>query len=489
MSASCAESGESQYAANLPLRRKYVKKGQRRSAHNLGLPMQPSATIDKRPLLQGVKDDLQALRKGPIALWLIFAVKFLESVAHFAIYNVLAVYLTEDLHYDDIAAGTIAGTWLTAVSVVMFFSGFIADAVGIRRAMLLAVSSCLLGRLVMTVGRSDPLIPVVGLFITTWGVAALLPTMTAAVRRYTTVQTVAFGFSLFYVIMNVGALVAPQTVSFMRTHVKGGVDVAGYHLTSSQTLFALATLVTLFAALVTLLLPVNDNPTAEQAPAGPPKPAATRNPMKILTEVMQDRQFFGFLLFVSLLVLVRLIFQHAHLTWPKYTLREVDKDFDFAGLWSLNPALVIVLTPFVTAFTKRLSAFWCIVTGSFISASSVFFLVLSASMPAQIAFVAVLSIGECLWSPRLYEYTATVAAPGREASYMGLSQIPMFFAKPVVGWTSGWMLATWCPATGPRDSSFMWLIVGLTTLAGPIAIIAFRKVIEGGNRKTAEVPT
>lgn len=443
-----------------------------------------TAAASDRPFAQQALADLKALGAGPGALWIIFLVKFLESVAHFAIYNVLAVYLTEDLKYGDVAAGTIAGTWLTAVSVVMFFSGFIADAVGIRKAILLAVGSCLLGRLVMTVGRSDPIIPVVGLFITTWGVAALLPTMTAAVRRYTTPQTVAFGFSLFYVIMNIGALVAPQTVSFMRTRLKGGVDfdlLGGVHLTSSQALFGIATVVTLLAAAASLMLPREDQPAQSETGTKP----AQRSPVQILQEVMKDRQFFGFLLFVSLLVLVRLIIQHAHLTWPKYTLREVDKDFDFAGLWSLNPALVIVLTPFVTAFTKKLSAFWCIVAGSFISGSSVFFLVFSSAFEAQVAFVAVLSIGECLWSPRLYEYTATVAAPGREASYMGLSQVPMFFAKPVVGWMSGWMLATWCPETGARDTSTMWLIIGCTTLAGPLAILGLRKVIEGGNPKPA----
>jgi hypothetical protein len=103
---------------------------------------------------------------------------------------------------------------------------------------------------------------------------------------------------------------------------------------------------------------------------------------------------------------------------------------------------------------------------------------LSSSIEAQVGFVVLLSIGECIWSPRLYEYTAVVAPPGREASYMGLSQIPMFFAKPAVGWVSGWMLATWCPEVGERNPSLMWLVIGLTTLVGPIAIVAFRKIIE-----------
>lgn len=437
---------------------------------------------DHRSFWQATREDFGLLLRGPKALWVIFLVKFLESVAHFAIYNVLVVYMSEDLHYGDESAGAITGFWLTLVSLVMFFSGFIADALGIRRAMLGAVASCLIGRLVLVAGLNHPVVPLIGLFTTTWGVAALLPTMTAAVRQYTNARTVAFGFSLFYVIMNVGAFVAPQTVSFFRTHFKGGVNLdflGGVHLTSSQALFALATAVTLLGALATLLLP-------DDAPGGSAQHGrASRSPIDIVKEIGRDRQFYGFMLFVTLLVFVRLIFQHAHQTWPKYTLREVSPDFDFAWYWSLNPLLVIVLTPAVTAITKHFSAFWSIVVGSFVSALSVFFLVISSDVPFQIAFVATLSVGECIWSPRLYEYTSTIAAPGREASYMGLSQVPMFLAKPVVGWTSGLMLATWCPQTGPRHAATMWAVIGLVTLAGPVAIVLLRRVIEGGKPKEA----
>ena len=69
---------------------------------------------------------------------------------------------------------------------------------------------------------------------------------------------------------------------------------------------------------------------------------------------------------------------------------------------------------------------------------------------------------------------------------MGLSQLPMFLAKPLVGGLSGWMLATWCPETGPRTSQMLWLVVGITTAIGPIAILGLRKVIEGPARAERE---
>lgn len=89
-----------------------------------------------------------------------------------------------------------------------------------------------------------------------------------------------------------------------------------------------------------------------------------------------------------------------------------------------------------------------------------------------------LSLGEALWSPGLYEYTAMIAPRGREASYMGLSQLPMFLAKPVVGTLSGAMLAAWCPAEGARHPQSLWLVIGLSTLVGPLLIVLLRSVIQ-----------
>ncbi len=421
-----------------------------------------------RPFGKALREDLGKLRQSRRDLWLIYLVKFLESVAYFAIYNLLNVYLSEDLGYNDVQAGWITSAWLTGVSVIMFFSGFVADSIGIRRAMGWAVGSVLIGRTIMAVTH-DPVTPLIGLFLSTWGVASMLPTMTAAVRRYTNTETVAFGFSFFYVVMNIGALVAPLTVGALRRWLKEGLDLGGLHLTTSQVIFAISAAVTLLATLVVLRL----QPDAPVASTGPRK-----GPVAIFAEVSKERAFWGFMLFVSLLVLVRLIFQHAHQTWPKYTMRVIDKDFDWAFYWSINPAMVIIFTPLVTALTRNRDAFWSIVTGAFITAGSVFFLAISSTVPAQIAFVVMLSLGECIWSPRLYEYTATIAPPGREASYMGLSQVPMFFAKMVVGGISGALLTSYCPETGARQPELMWGIIGATTLLGPILIVLFRRTIE-----------
>lgn len=449
-------------------------------------------TVAEKPSTSLV-EDLRALLKRPRALWGIYLLKLLESLAYFAAYNVLILYLSDELHYTDREAGTIAGTWLTAVSLFTFTAGAVADATGIRRALIASVLSCLAGRVCLTLTH-DRTAAIIGLALMSYGVGAMFPTMAAGVRRLTDKRTVSFGFSLYYVVMNLGAFIAGPIVSTIRRKFAHTRDVTlGFttaHLSSGQMIFLLSTAVTVLGLIVTLLFihdDVVEKPTIPEAGAyrsptekDEPEEVARekKNPLAILFEVGRESAFWRFLLFVSLLVMVRLIFQHAHLTWPKYTQREFGPEFAFASYWSINPLMIILLTPVVTALTRHRNAYSVIVLGSFVTAASVFFLAFSTTVFASICFIVTLSIGEALWSPRLYEFTTRVAPKGREGTYTGLAQIPMFVAKPIVGFISGELLRKWCPPTGPRASQTMWLVIGLSTLLGPLLIVLLRRVIE-----------
>ena len=101
--------------------------------------------------------------------------------------------------------------------------------------------------------------------------------------------------------------------------------------------------------------------------------------------------------------------------------------------------------------------------------------------------ICLFSLGEVIWSPRLYEYTAAIAPEGREASYMGLSYLPMFFARLGEGPLAGALLTRFCPPdvgarldTTPYSQSpqFMNVILAILALSTPILILVFRGVIQ-----------
>jgi H+/gluconate symporter-like permease len=227
---------------------------------------------------------------------------------------------------------------------------------------------------------------------------------------------------------------------------------------------------------------------------------------RIFAGLWRQPAFYKFLVFLSLVVAVRLIFYHMHYTYPKFGIRELGPGAPIGRLWAVNSLLIIFLVPLVGALTQRVSAYKMVIVGSSISAGSVFIMTLPPGLFAGLAegplgafigqhwlglkgtvhpyyvmifiYVVLLSVGEALWSPRLYEYSAAIAPKGQEASYMSLSYLPFFVAKFFVGTLSGLLLTTYCPETGPRNSQMLWLIIALTTMITPIGLLVFRRYIQ-----------
>ena len=220
-----------------------------------------------------------------------------------------------------------------------------------------------------------------------------------------------------------------------------------------------------------------------------------------------QRAFHRFLAFMALVVGVRMIFYHMNYTLPDFAIRELGKGAPFAQVCNmLNSLMILVLVPICGALSGQFSAYRMVTVGSLISALSVFILVLPPSLFQPMAdgwlgdwvvhrwlgvegpvnplylsiffFTVVLSVGEAIWSPRLYEYAAAIAPKGQEASYMALSVLPYFFAKFGAGSLSGWLLARYCPEVGPRDAATLWAWVGAMALVTPVGAFVFRKFIQ-----------
>ena len=61
---------------------------------------------------------------------------------------------------------------------------------------------------------------------------------------------------------------------------------------------------------------------------------------------------------------------------------------------------------------------------------------------------------------------------------MALSLLPYFLAKFLVGGSSGWLLAHFCPENGPRNPQVMWFLIGLIALVTPLGTFIFRRFIQ-----------
>ena len=264
---------------------------------------------------------------------------------------------------------------------------------------------------------------------------------------------------------------------------------------------------------------VNLPPTPTPAPVGSPKSEGLQTftprqgtPWDIMWDVVSNPRFWRFFLFVFLLTGVRTVYRHLEATFPKYMRREMGEKVLFGTIMAINPGIVIILVPIVSPMIQKYESFWVILAGAAITSVAPLWLVLGPSYATAILFIATLSVGESLWSPRLYQYTMEIAEKGREGTYISLGNVPNFLATLTAGVMSGYLLEKYCPAPDdtygweeelarlsaddsnngtfpasanrigpphPPDSAKMWLIIALCSMTCPVLIYLLRNVIMG----------
>ena len=474
--------------------------------------MQP--TENKQRTFGGILGDawrdyylgLKNLATCPHEIWVAYLVKVLESVCYFSSVLILMQFLTEDMELSDLEAGTVFGVFSASMSFFTLFVGFIADSMGIKRALLTGLVISLVGRLAITF-TTEPWIVYPGLIILSVGFAYMIPLVAAAVKLFSTKRAQKYAYSWYYVVMNVGALIAGLSRDWLLGSFTEDIilNVAGVTLAVRplQIVFLVCLLTTFFSLVLVGFFVRGKIPMEsyeKKAARGDPKPTSEsekvdeadgaertereqhKSAWRIMIEVTRERMFWIFILFIFLLVLVKMIFQYNHSLYPLYMERVGFGDWT-GKLYAINPAIIIILVPVMTAITGQMKSYNCIMLGSFIAASSVFVLGFGESIMLIVMFQVILSIGEAIYSPRIYEYTASIAPEGREASYMAYSKAPMFFAKVAAGPATGILLFNLCPESGARNTELMWIIVGVTTMVSPVMLLLGRRWLDVESRR------
>lgn len=466
------------------------------------------------------------LRGAIRELWIVFAIKLLAIMAYALMNSTLALWLSSDLGLSDQSAGYMVAAWSVSMTVITVLVGSLTDAIGLRKTFLLGVMVCIAARSVMTFSTATWLALGVGLFPLAIGEALGTPVMVAAIHRYSTTAQRSISFSMFYVIMNVGFAVSGFIFDGVRKgmgeHGSVNLPLVGCSLTTYQILFLVSLLLELML-LPILYFGVREAADADNGgvasfadkPKVPHRNAfeairlairdALRGTVRNLLALGRQPGFYQLLAFLMLIAFVKLIYKQMDYAYPKFGIRELGEGAPIGRLWAINAILIIPLVPIVGALSQKSSAYRMVTLGSAISAASVLIMALPPSWFQGLAdgvlghwlghgylgltgsvspwyvmtffFVVLLSLGEALYSPRVYEYAAAIAPKGQEASYGALSYVPFFLAKLFVGTFSGILLANYCPQEGPRHSGTMWLIVALTTTICPLGLIVLRRYI------------
>lgn len=209
------------------------------------------------------------------------------------------------------------------------------------------------------------------------------------------------------------------------------------------------------------------------------------NRCTVVKEILSSATFYRFCCLTLFCINLHTIFRHVDATLPTYLVRVFGPNYPKGMIYSINPFLIIWLTPTVAALTSHYPHYDMIKYGGYISAISPFFVVMSTTTWAVVMFMVLLSIGEAIWSPRLYDYTMSIAPEGREATFSALAALPLFAAKIPVGLLSGYLISKYLPENSDKkpDGQSLWLVIGLMTLLSPILITICEPCIREPDKK------
>ncbi len=435
----------------------------------------------------------KALRHAPRAFWLVLFAFTFDGMAYFGILPLMKAFIGQDIGIRPAFASTWVSIFTGALTFVMLFVGKPTEGyLGIRKSLVLALFLSFAGRILYSsapyAGGAASL--AISLAVVALGEGILQPVAYAGVKMYTTEKTGSMGFALLYAGLNFGAMLVGPISAHVRTtfdgpYKAGESTLSGFNAVNwvcagftGLTLLGFVLFMTKKAEAQVVrregdAAKVEDDKAGYRDSAKKSVATPTKSPFK-------DTRF---LFFIFALLPVRTLFAHGWLTMPEYVLRSYPHEIADRMEWlvdSVNPLIIFLGVPTITALTKRFHVLSMMIVGSLVSAVATFLLVPGPHTGMLLAYFVVFSIGEALWSSRFLEYAAELAPPGRVAQYMGVANLPWFLAKTTTGFYSGVMLEHFVPKDGEQRTGTMWLIYGVIAMASPVSLIAARKWLRAG---------
>lgn len=466
------------------------------------------------------------LAHAPRALWGVNMAYVIEGMCYFGMLGYLAMYFNDFIGLNDVWAGRMVGVLTAGITIAMFFLGGVADKWGVRFAIVAAFCFMLVGRACVSLGPTIGLQPdglwspihfltMGGILLVVIGYGMYQPGAYAAVRQFTTPKTSAMGFAMLYALMNLGGWI-PSFFGFIRREV--GIDGAYWVYTASTAVALVATFFVLSKKTVRKAIAdakaavgktekdqvdangkiskdfqcvecgynlrtldasgvcpecnklVRESLSLEQEK--PPPPKEPFNLLKWFSSHPLANPKFAF--FIFCLIPVQTLFAHNWLTLPMYVERAfrgsvIGDYFEFAV--NLNPLLIFIFVPIVTAMTQKKNIYSMMTWGTFVMAAPTFLLTIGPTPWTLGGYLLIMTIGEAMWQPRFLQYAAEIAPEGRTGAYMGVAQFPWFLTKVIVPLYSGWFLQQYCPDQGAMSTETMWFIYACIAMVSTLLLL------------------
>ena len=355
----------------------------------------------------------------PSTFWVANVMELFERAAYYGMNSVLAVYLAGSvseggLGFGEQSVGFLQSIVYAATYVVPILGGALADRYGYRRMLLVAFSLLAAGYFAAGHVSSYALV-FLALLVMATGSGLFKPVISGTIARTTDETNSAFGFGIYYWMINLGAFLAPLVVSVLK----------GF---SWRYVFVASALYTGLMLLPTVFV-FRD----------PPRPASTKTLREVLVgaaEVLADARFmlmivvysgfwvlyfqnFGSVLWYLRDFVDRAPVSAAVTSWLRGLGLPWTFTFDVEHVTVINAGTIILLQVLISRLVRDWKPLPTMVTGMALGAVGFLLLASSRDPWVFVLGIAVFSIGEMTAHPKYYSFVGLVAPADRKAVYMG----------------------------------------------------------------------
>jgi proton-dependent oligopeptide transporter, POT family len=402
------------------------------------------------------------------AFWVANLTELFERLAYYGTTAVLAIYLSEQLHFSKELTGWMMGIFGFVVWFLPVLGGALADRFGFRRALMFAY-------LVMTAGYyllgslaapwmqglrhalGDKWLVLAILMVPALGPAVVKPCVAGTTARASTERSRSMGYSIYYTLVNIGGMLGPVVAWLVRKPLGMGIE----------NVFRVSALSVFLMFWVTLIF------FREPAQPGEYKVTTVGEALKNMFVVLGNLRFVLFLLIWSSFYVV---FWQEFISAPLFMRGYVNPNTNVDLLLSIDPLVVICFQIAVSYLTRKVAAFPAMTLGLLISSACWIILALHPSTGALIATFAVLALGEITQSARYYEYISRLAPSGQQGLYMGYAFLPVAIGYLIAGPLGGYLLHYFGDVLH-RPQQMWWVVTGVG-VAGAALMVAYDRIFK-----------
>jgi len=417
-----------------------------------------------------------SLKNYSRAFWTANFVELLERAAYYGVFIVITLYLSRILGFTDVEAALISGIFSGGLYFLPTFSGALADKIGFKNSLLLAFSLLTIGyfglAILPTMLESAGLvdyanneIKFTGILTSNkrWLIAPIMliimiggsfikSVITGTVAKETTEDNRATAFSIFYMMVNIGAFSGKTIVKPLRAAMGDmGLVNINYFSTAMTS--------------IALLLIIFFYKSGKHEGEGKSIKEIWIGFVKVITN--------GRLITLILIITGFWMVQHQlYATMPKYVLRMAGEGASPSWYANVNPLIVVLTVTFVTRIMASKTPLFSMTVGMFImplsaltmasgnwfggEAINLGFMSMHPIALMMIIGISLQALAESFISPRFLEFFSLQAPKGEEGMYLGFSHLHSFFASVLGFGLSGYLLSEYCPDPKLFDTHLAW---------------------------------